>query len=129
MAVHWLSVAPEPRAAAEVARLVRRSAAPVGPLPSSLRTDEQIGDGAFTERRGMDLRPFVDELMNQLLDSMAAQGTAADVVDSLAAPLPLRVLCSVLGMPRRYRREQGARLAVDPLHGGPGCPEVAFGRR
>ena len=41
MTVNWLSVAPEPRGAAEVTRLARRSMAPVGPLPGSLRTDER----------------------------------------------------------------------------------------
>jgi hypothetical protein len=41
MTVNWLSIAPEPRAAAEVTRLVRKSMVPVGPLPGSLRPDER----------------------------------------------------------------------------------------
>jgi cytochrome P450 len=180
MTVNWLSVAPEPRAAAEVTRLVRRSMVPVGPLPGSLRTDERqkirwteapngtgtwiiteyelarsvladsrlsraaaagpgvpklspgepapdsiisldgaeharlrrLVTGAFTERRVAELSPFIDDLVAQLLEGMAAKTAPADVVGSLAAPLPLRVLCSVLGIPWQDHGQFGPAISV-----------------
>jgi len=180
MTVDWLSVAPEPRAAAEVIRLVRRSVIPVGPLLGSLRTRERqqvrwvqapngtgtwlvtdyeaarsaladprlsraaavgpgaprlspgqpapdsiisldgaeharlrrLVTGAFTERRAADLSPFIDNLVAELLEEMAAKAAPADVVGSLAAPLPLRVLCSVLGIPWQDHDQFGSGISV-----------------
>lgn len=180
MTVDWLSVAPEPRAAAEVTRLVRTSVVPVGPLLGSLRTHERqqvrwaqapngtgtwlvteydvarsvladprlsraaavgpgaprlspgqpapdsiisldgaeharlrrLVTGAFTERRVADLTPFIDNLVAELLEDMAAHAAPADIVGSLAAPLPLRVLCSVLGIPWQDHDQFGSGISV-----------------
>ena len=68
--------------------------------------------GAFTKRRVADLSPFVDDLVARLLEDMAARGAEADVVDSLAAPLPLRVLCSVLGIPWQDHDQFGSSVSV-----------------
>ena len=180
MTVDWLSITPDPQAATEVIRLVRRSMLPVGPLPHSLLMDERqkvqwvtapngvgtwivtdyevargvLADsrlsraeaarpdapklspgqaapesiisldgvdharlrryvtGAFTKRRVADLSPFVDDLVARLLEEMAGQHTEADIVEGLAAPLPLRVLCSVLGIPWQDHDQFGSSVSV-----------------
>lgn len=55
--------------------------------------------GAFTERRVAALRPFVASRTADLLDKMAAQGPPTDLITGLASPLPLAVLCHLLGIP------------------------------
>ncbi|MFI6333778.1 cytochrome P450 [Streptomyces sp. NPDC050535] len=52
----------------------------------------------FTMRRVETLRPRVQEITDELLDAMLPRG-GADLVDSLAYPLPLTVICELLGVP------------------------------
>jgi cyclopropane-fatty-acyl-phospholipid synthase len=68
--------------------------------------------GAFTERRVAELSPFIDDLVAQLVEGMAAKTAPADVVDSLAVPLPLRVLCSVLGISWQDHDQFGSSISV-----------------
>jgi cytochrome P450 len=180
MGIDWLALAPEPRRAAEVARLVRESPLLSGPLPGSLRTDESqkirwgsapngngtwivtdyevarrvlvdprvsraaavqpgaprlgLGEparasiisldggeharlrrlisGAFTERRVAGLSPFIDDLVAGLLDDMQTRTVPVDVVASLTGPLPLRVLCAVLGIPWQDHEMFGPAITV-----------------
>jgi cytochrome P450 len=53
----------------------------------------------FSERRTADLKPFVAQLAGSLLDDMRSQQSPADFVAHVAAPLPFRVLCHILGIP------------------------------
>lgn len=53
---------------------------------------------AFTARRVAALRPRIQQLTDELIDDFPAAGTA-DLVDALALPLPLRVICALLGVP------------------------------
>ncbi|MFE4870560.1 cytochrome P450 [Streptomyces sp. NPDC056682] len=54
----------------------------------------------FTPRRIEALRPRVQEITDQLVTTMlAAPGRTADLVDSLAFPLPMTVICELLGVP------------------------------
>ncbi|MFI6685632.1 cytochrome P450 [Streptomyces sp. NPDC050485] len=54
----------------------------------------------FTPRRIEALRPRVQEITDQLVVTMlAAPGRTADLVDSLAFPLPMTVICELLGVP------------------------------
>ncbi|WP_329333018.1 cytochrome P450 [Streptomyces sp. NBC_00663] len=59
---------------------------------------------AFTMRRVEELRPRIQEITDDLLDEMLARGRA-DLVDSLAHPLPLTVICELLGVPEMDRTE------------------------
>ena len=68
--------------------------------------------GAFTERRVADLSPFIDGLVAGLLDDMQTQTAPVDVVASLTGPLPLRVLCSVLGIPSQDHEMFGPAITV-----------------
>jgi cytochrome P450 len=55
--------------------------------------------GAFTARMVEQRRPRVREIVGRLLDAVAEQGPPADLVAGLAFPLPITVLCDLLGMP------------------------------
>ncbi|MFC7261343.1 cytochrome P450 family protein [Streptomyces lutosisoli] len=54
--------------------------------------------GAFTMRRVEALRPRVQQITDELLDEMLPKG-GADLVDSFAYPLPMTVICELLGIP------------------------------
>jgi cytochrome P450 len=53
---------------------------------------------AFTMRRVEELRPRVQRITDDLLDAMLPRGRA-DLVESLAYPLPITVICELLGVP------------------------------
>ncbi|HET6860522.1 MAG TPA: cytochrome P450 [Streptomyces sp.] len=54
----------------------------------------------FTSRRVEALRPKVQRITDELLDAMTAdKNTSADLVDALAFPLPMTVICELLGVP------------------------------
>ncbi|QKW38256.1 cytochrome P450 [Actinomadura sp. NAK00032] len=72
---------------------------------------------AFTSRRVERLRPRVEEIAGGLLDGIAARG-AADLIEDLAVPLPVQVICELLGVPASDRarfREWTAVLTVPAL--------------
>ncbi|MFG2007224.1 cytochrome P450 [Spirillospora sp. NPDC048911] len=63
---------------------------------------------AFTHRRVRELRPRVEEITDWLLDRMELDGAPADLVERLALPLPVTVICELLGVPPADRfRFQG----------------------
>ncbi|MFE4720254.1 cytochrome P450 [Streptomyces sp. NPDC056728] len=53
---------------------------------------------AFTARRVESLRPRIQRITDDLLDVMLPHGRA-DLVESFAFPLPLTVICELLGVP------------------------------
>jgi cytochrome P450 len=53
---------------------------------------------AFTMRRIEKLRPRIQEITDELLDAMAGQDRI-DLINALAFPLPIRVICELLGVP------------------------------
>lgn len=56
----------------------------------------------FTRRRVASLRPRVERITGDLLDAMAPLGRA-DLVESLAMPLPVAVICELIGVPAADR--------------------------
>lgn len=70
---------------------------------------------AFTVRRVTDLRPHVQEITDSLLDDMTGE---VDLVDALAYPLPITVICELVGVPEAdraaWRRWGAALFAMDP---------------
>ncbi|MGV9982233.1 cytochrome P450 [Micromonospora wenchangensis] len=54
---------------------------------------------AFTARRVEELRPRTRELADELVTGMIAAGSPADLVAHVATPLPIRVICDLLGVP------------------------------
>ncbi|MER5983754.1 cytochrome P450 [Streptomyces sp. NPDC001787] len=54
----------------------------------------------FTPRRMEQLAPRVQEMTDELLDAMlAAPNRSADLVEALSFPLPMSVICELLGVP------------------------------
>ncbi|WP_378731359.1 cytochrome P450 [Nocardia brasiliensis] len=54
---------------------------------------------AFTARRVEQLRPRAQQIVDQRLAEIEASGPVADLVQSLALPLPVTVICEMLGIP------------------------------
>jgi len=54
---------------------------------------------AFTQRRVEVMRPRVRELADGLVDELVAHGAPADLVENFALPLPVAVICEMLGVP------------------------------
>lgn len=53
----------------------------------------------FTPKLMRALGPRVDELTTDLLDALARHGSPADLVEAVAEPLPVLVICELLGVP------------------------------
>ncbi|WP_163511122.1 cytochrome P450 [Fodinicola acaciae] len=66
---------------------------------------------AFSARRMNGLRPRVKGLVSDLLERMAAAGPPANLHESLSFPLPVLVICELLGVPyedrERFRKWSG----------------------
>ncbi len=58
---------------------------------------------AFTARQIERLRPRTQAIIDELLDQMIAEGPPADLAESLAWPLPITVICELLGVPVENR--------------------------
>jgi len=54
---------------------------------------------AFTARRVEELRPRVARLAQDLIDELREHGQPADLVDLYALPIPVAVICELLGVP------------------------------
>jgi len=65
--------------------------------PAHSRTRALVAT-AFSPRRTRELAPRVQRLTDALIDDFAADG-AADLVRQFALPLPLRVICELIGIP------------------------------
>jgi cytochrome P450 len=59
----------------------------------------RLANKAFTPRAVEALRPRIVELVEGMLDVAAEAGTTWDVMEGLAAPLPVMVICDLLGVP------------------------------
>ena len=66
---------------------------------------------AFTPRRVARLRPRAEEIAAGLLDEMEAAGGPTDLLDAYARPLPITVLCELLGIPEADRGRVSAAVA------------------
>ncbi|USX48775.1 cytochrome P450 [Lentzea sp. HUAS12] len=79
---------------------------------------------AFSTRRVEALRPRIEEITNELLDVW--QGAEeVDVVETFAYPLPITVICELLGLPEEDRNEVRG-LTSDLLN--PATMAEAYGR-
>ncbi|MEU9003221.1 cytochrome P450 [Streptomyces sp. NPDC048551] len=74
----------------------------------------------FTARRVEGLRPRVEGITGELLDAMAARPErSADLIEELAFPLPMTVICELLGVPDldRDRFRVWSNAVVAPVPG------------
>ncbi|TCO62055.1 cytochrome P450 family protein [Actinocrispum wychmicini] len=63
---------------------------------------------AFTYRRIEQLRPWLERTVEEMLDDIAPHGHA-DMLEALAYPLPIAVICELLGAPAADRRDVRSR--------------------
>jgi cytochrome P450 len=54
---------------------------------------------AFTVRRIEEMRPRVQQIADDLVAAMLAKGSPVDLVEDFALPLPVTVICELLGVP------------------------------
>lgn len=59
----------------------------------------RVVSSAFSPGRVAAMTPSIERLADERLDALAASGSGADIVAGLATPLPLAVLCAMLGIP------------------------------
>ncbi|MFJ4322981.1 cytochrome P450 [Streptomyces tricolor] len=79
---------------------------------------------SFTLKRAAALRPWIQRIVDDLLDAMIAQGPPAELVSAFALPVPSMVICGLLGVPyadHEFFEEQSRRL----LRGPTGADTVA----
>ncbi|MFF7634869.1 cytochrome P450 [Kitasatospora sp. NPDC008050] len=81
--------------------------------------------GSFTNRRTEALRPRVERITEDLLTALAATpaGTAADLREGYAYPLPIQVICELFGVPEHLH--PGLRACVDGFFDTTITPEAA----
>jgi cytochrome P450 len=56
---------------------------------------------AFTAKRVLALQPRIQQIADELIDAMTAAGSPADLGTALGFPLPVRVICELLGVPQQ----------------------------
>ncbi|MBP2702968.1 cytochrome P450 [Microbispora sp. RL4-1S] len=74
----------------------------------------QVAARAFTPRRVEKLRPWIAGQIDDLLVRMAEQGPPADLMKDLATPLPIAVICEILGVPfaDRHRFREWSEIVM-----------------
>ncbi|HJP80282.1 MAG TPA: cytochrome P450 [Pseudonocardiaceae bacterium] len=77
---------------------------------------------AFSAGRIERLRPRIQQLVDGLLDAVIEQGPPADLVTALGKPLPMMVICELLGVPA-CDQDYFTDLAERSLRIGPGATE------
>jgi cytochrome P450 len=87
--------------------------------------------GAFTVRRMQALRPRVAQIVDDLLDQVEKQGPPADLVAAFAHPMPIMVICEVLGVPfgDRDRFANWAMMTLATASSGVSMDEIADARK
>jgi cytochrome P450 len=72
---------------------------------------------AFTARRVAALRPRIEEITAALLDALEAGPQEVDLIETFAFPLPVTVICELLGIPvrdqDRFKEWSHAIVATD----------------
>lgn len=84
---------------------------------------------AFTPRMIAGLRPRIDALVDELLDTAARQNGPIDFIQQIAYPLPIIVICELLGVPaadrdRLKRWSEVLATLLDPLQGEGGSAQL-----
>jgi cytochrome P450 len=83
---------------------------------------------AFTARRVEDMRPRIQQIVDEILDRMEPQGHM-DAIADFAFRLPVTVICDMVGIPEDHRevfftssRAGGRLLDLAPLSGSQPSP-------
>jgi cytochrome P450 len=73
---------------------------------------------AFTPRRVAQLRPRTEEIAASLLDQLTSHGEVVDLLGEYARPLPITVICELLGIPAADREWIRILVVTDYTKGG-----------
>ena len=77
--------------------------------------------GAFTARRVNMLRPRCREVADELIHAMIVTGSPADFIEGFAYPIPLAMVCELLGIPaeghRIFREAANATNSISRMRG------------
>src|SRR5262249_6489210 len=71
-----------------------------GPEHARLR---RLASPAFTPRRAAALRPRVEAITGRLLDELETHDGLVDLLADFAGPLPMEVICELVGVPETDR--------------------------
>jgi cytochrome P450 len=87
---------------------------------SDHRRLRKLVEHAFSRHSVAEMRPRIEAICDGLLDRMAGAGVV-DLMEGLARPLPLTVICELLGLPPedqpRFRRWVKAIMSITSLWG------------
>lgn len=92
----------------EYAYFARSGGTAVPPVPKGMflsldppehTSYRKLLDREFSARRMNQLRPRIQQVIDQCLDGLEASGPPADLMAGLAYPVPLRVISDLLGVP------------------------------
>ncbi|WP_217143469.1 cytochrome P450 [Streptomyces sp. AC627_RSS907] len=106
-----------PATSARLAAVLDRTAALLGVDDPEHRTQRRMVLPEFTLKRAAALRPRIQQIVDERLDAMIAQGPPADLVTAFALPVPSMVICALLGVPyadHDFFEEQSRRLLRGP---------------
>ena len=85
--------------------------------PPLLTESRKLISRYFNARRVETLRPRAQQIVDELLDAMVAGGPPADLLTDLARPLPIRIICELLGIPvtdsERIRESVELLMAIE----------------
>ena len=86
--------------------------------------------GAFTARRVQALRPRVTEIVDELIDRLCAMRQPVDLVENFSLPLPVQVICELLGVPAQDRHlfHAWSDSILGDTSRDPGEVQAAFGQ-
>jgi cytochrome P450 len=72
----------------------------------------QIVASEFSERKIASLAPYVEQVAERVLDELAGECPPADFVSRVSVPMPLQVICNILGVPWADREIFGPWVSV-----------------
>ncbi len=78
---------------------------------------------AVTRRRIQQLAPRIQQITDELLDTIA-EATEVDLIDAFAYPLPITVICELLGVPTQRRTQLHDLSSLTAASQARGDPEV-----
>jgi cytochrome P450 len=126
--------AKDPSHAPEWAKLLAGGASDEGPFgrnmlnsdPPDHTRQRRLVSMAFTNKRVERLKPRIEQITTELADAMDT-GRSADLMSAFAHPLPITVICELLGIPVADRHEFATWTRM--LLASPATPEGVESRR
>ncbi|MGH3797632.1 MAG: cytochrome P450 family protein [Pseudonocardiaceae bacterium] len=83
----------------------------------------RLVSAAFTRRRIEQLAPRIQQITDELLDTMA-DAAQVELINAFAYPLPITVICELLGVPAQRRAHFHELSSLTAGRGALGDPEV-----